>query len=171
MCYPTFEVMLRHTIPDARTPTSSQLELSKKRFLMTAHDYLTTQDAEKLIAAAHHAANEVDVSISISVLDAGGNFPAFSRDDRAVLISSETGTRKAFTALQMNASTDELVETTKSTGPFYTLQTALDRTLLFIPDGIPIQREGHPIRALGVGGASPEQDHAIAMAALAVLDG
>ncbi|GGV14616.1 hypothetical protein GCM10010495_30710 [Kitasatospora herbaricolor] len=132
---------------------------------------LTTQDAEALVAAARTAAESAGVTVSITVLDAGGHLLAFRRDDRAVLISGETSTRKAWTALQLNTPTADLVDAVQPGGLFHTLPTALDRPLLFIAGGIPLHRDGRLIGALGVGGGAPAQDHAFACAAAAaVLD-
>lgn len=130
---------------------------------------LTIQDAEILVTAARRAAESAGVNVSVTVVDAGGHLLAFRRDDRAVLISGETSTRKAYTALQLNAPTADLVELVKPAGPFHSLPTALDRPLLFIAGGIPVHRDGHLIGAVGVGGGAPEQDHGFATAAVAEL--
>lgn len=130
---------------------------------------LTTQDAEALVTAARRAAEAADVTVSVTVLDAGGHLLAFRRDDRAVLISGETSTRKAYTALQLNAPTADLVDLVKPDGPFHTLPTALDRPLLFIAGGVPVHRDGRLIGSIGVGGGAPEQDHGFATAAVESL--
>ncbi|MFE1952795.1 heme-binding protein [Streptomyces sp. NPDC059524] len=130
---------------------------------------LTTTEAETLIAAAHRAAADAGVPVSVSVLDAGGHLLAFRRDDRAVLISGETSTRKAYTALQLDAPTADLVDLVKPEGPFHSLPTALDKPLLFIAGGLPLHREGRLIGAIGVGGGSPEQDHGFAGTAVQEL--
>ncbi|MBO7935257.1 heme-binding protein [Streptomyces sp. S9] len=130
---------------------------------------LTIQDAEALVTAARQAAEAAGVTVSVTVLDAGGHLLAFRRDDRAVLISGETSTRKAYTALQLNAPTADLVDAVQPGGPFHTLPTALDRPLLFIAGGVPVHRDGRLIGALGIGGGAPEQDHAFATAALETL--
>ncbi|MFI9780759.1 heme-binding protein [Streptomyces sp. NPDC051956] len=130
---------------------------------------LTTQDAEVLLAAARRAAAAAGVTVSVTVLDAGGHLLAFRRDDQAVLISGETSTRKAYTALQLNAPTADLVDAVKPDGPFHSLPTALDKPLLFIAGGLPVHRDGRLIGAIGVGGGAPEQDHAFATAAVAAL--
>ncbi|MGW0626309.1 GlcG/HbpS family heme-binding protein [Streptomyces sp. NPDC002758] len=130
---------------------------------------LTTHDAEILVTAARRAAEAAGVTISVTVLDAGGHLLAFRRDDRAVLISGETSTRKAYTALQLNAPTAGLVDAVQSGGLFHTLPTALDRPLLFIAGGIPIHRDGRLIGAIGVGGGAPEQDHGFVLAAVETL--
>ncbi|MFI7357663.1 heme-binding protein [Streptomyces avidinii] len=131
----------------------------------TAVAPLTTQDAELLVATATAAAEAAGATVSVTVLDAGGHLLAFRRDDRAVLISGETSTRKAFTALQLNAPTADLVEAVRPGGPFHTLPTALDRPLLFIAGGLPVHRNGRLIGAIGVGGGAPDQDHAFAATA------
>ncbi|MFF3713386.1 GlcG/HbpS family heme-binding protein [Streptomyces phaeochromogenes] len=130
---------------------------------------LTIQDAEALVTAARRAAEAADVKVSITVLDAGGHLLAFRRDDRAVLISGETSTRKAYTALQLDTPTADLVDVVQPGGLFHTLPTALDRPLLFIAGGVPVHRDGRLIGAIGVGGGAPEQDHGFATAALKTL--
>ncbi|MEU7500618.1 heme-binding protein [Streptomyces griseofuscus] len=135
----------------------------------TAVAPLTTEEAELLVATARRAAEEAGVAVSVTVLDAGGHLLAFRRDDRAVLISGETSTRKAYTALQLNAPTADLVDAVQPGGLFHTLPTALDRPLLFIAGGVPVHREGRLIGAVGVGGGAPEQDHGFATAAVQAL--
>ncbi|MFD9000644.1 heme-binding protein [Streptomyces sp. NPDC059582] len=130
---------------------------------------LTIQDAEALVTVARQAAESAGVTVSVTVLDAGGHLLAFRRDDRAVLISGETSTRKAYTALQLNAPTADLVDAVQPGGPFHTLPTALDRPLLFIAGGVPVRRDGRLIGAIGVGGGAPEQDHGFATAAADTL--
>ncbi|MFJ4423250.1 GlcG/HbpS family heme-binding protein [Streptomyces bobili] len=130
---------------------------------------LTTHDADLLLTAAGRAAEAAGVTVSVTVLDAGGHLLAFRRDDRAVLISGETSTRKAYTALQLNAPTADLVDAVQPGGLFHTLPTALDRPLLFIAGGVPVHRDGRLIGAVGVGGGAPEQDHGFATAAVAAL--
>ncbi|MEW1749332.1 heme-binding protein [Streptomyces angustmyceticus] len=128
---------------------------------------LTTRDAELLIDAAVRAAEDLDVRGSVTVLDAGGQLLGFRRDDAAVLISGETSTRKAYTAVQLDTPTADLVELVRPDGLFHTLPTALDRPLLFLAGGVPLHRDGRLIGALGFGGGAPEQDHRIATAAIA----
>lgn len=135
----------------------------------TAVTPLTTADAEILIAAGRRAAQAAGIPVSITVLDAGGHLLAFRRDDQAVLISGETSTRKAYTALQLNSPTADLVDLVKPDGPFHSLPTALDQPLLFIAGGIPVHRDGRLIGAIGVGGGAPEQDHTFATTALEEL--
>ncbi|MGW7365282.1 GlcG/HbpS family heme-binding protein [Streptomyces sp. NPDC054841] len=135
----------------------------------TAVAPLTTQDAEALVEAARSAAEAAGVTVAITVLDAGGHLLAFRRDDRAVLIAGETSTRKAFTALQLNAPTADLVDAVQPGGLFHTLPTALDRPLLFIAGGVPVHRDGRVVGAIGVGGGAPQQDHGFAVAAVEAL--
>ncbi|GGY99799.1 GlcG/HbpS family heme-binding protein [Streptomyces poonensis] len=135
----------------------------------TAVAPLTVTDAEQLVDTARRAAEAAGVAVAVTVLDAGGHPLAFRRDDRAVLIAGETSTRKAYTALQLNAATADLVDAVRPGGPFHTLPTALDRPLLFIAGGVPVHRDGRLIGAVGVGGGAPEQDHSFAEAAAGAL--
>ncbi|MEU9973784.1 heme-binding protein [Streptomyces sp. NPDC051014] len=130
---------------------------------------LTTREAELLIGEARRAAEAAGVIVSVTVLDAGGHPLALRRDDRAVLISGETSTRKAYTALQLNSATADLVDAVRPGGPFHTLPTALDRPLLFIAGGVPVHRDGRLIGAVGVGGGTPDQDHGFATDAVRAL--
>ncbi|MEU1091149.1 heme-binding protein [Streptomyces sp. NPDC005576] len=135
----------------------------------TAVAPLTIDDAEVLIEAARTAAETAGVAAAVTVLDAGGHLLAFRRDDRAVLIAGETSTRKAYTALQLNSPTADLVEAVQPGGIFHSLTTALDRPLLFVAGGVPVHRDGQLIGAVGVGGGAPEQDHGFATGAAASL--
>ncbi|WP_371548027.1 heme-binding protein [Streptomyces sp. NBC_00554] len=135
----------------------------------TAVAPLTIEDAEILVTAARRAAEAAGVRVSVTVLDAGGHLLAFRRDDRAVLISGETSTRKAYTALHLDSATADLVELVQPGGIFHTLPTALDRPLLFIAGGVPVHRDGRLIGAIGVGGGAPDQDHGFAAAAVEAL--
>ncbi|MGW2490116.1 GlcG/HbpS family heme-binding protein [Streptomyces sp. NPDC001606] len=135
----------------------------------TAVAPITVEDAELLVTTARRAAEEAGATVSVTVLDAGGHLLAFRRDDRAVLISGETSTRKAYTALQLNTPTADLVDAVQPGGLFHTLPTALDRPLLFIAGGVPVHRDGRLIGSIGVGGGTPEQDHAFATAAVRAL--
>ncbi|MGW2814290.1 GlcG/HbpS family heme-binding protein [Streptomyces sp. NPDC001415] len=130
---------------------------------------LTTQDAEALLEAARSAAEAMGVAVAVTVLDAGGHLLAFRRDDQAVLIAGETSTRKAYTALQLNAPTSDLVDAVQPGGLFHTLPTGLDRPLLFIAGGVPVHRDGRLIGAIGVGGGAPDQDHGFANEAVEAL--
>ncbi|MGW6260597.1 GlcG/HbpS family heme-binding protein [Streptomyces sp. NPDC055085] len=136
---------------------------------VTAVAPLTIEDAEVLVTAARRAAETAGVRVSVTVLDAGGHLLAFRRDDQAVLISGETSTRKAYTALQLNSATADLVGAVQPGGLFHTLPTALDRPLLFIAGGVPVHRGGRLIGAVGVGGGMPDQDHGFAATAVEAL--
>ncbi|MFD5733569.1 heme-binding protein [Streptomyces sioyaensis] len=127
---------------------------------------LTTREADGLIEAAARAAESLGVRGSVTVLDAGGHLLGFRRD-AAVLISGETSTRKAYTALQLDTPTADLVDLVRPEGLLHTVPTALDRPLLFLAGGVPLHRDGRLIGALGFGGGSPDQDHRIAAEAIA----
>jgi uncharacterized protein GlcG (DUF336 family) len=130
---------------------------------------LSNEELRELLATASREADGVGIKVSVTVLDRGGHLLGFVRDQEALLISGETSTRKAYTAVQLDAATADVVDAVKPDGPFHSLPTALDRPLLFIAGGVPLRRDGVLVGAIGVGGGSPEQDHKAATAAAAAL--
>ncbi|MEU9381509.1 heme-binding protein [Streptomyces sp. NPDC048279] len=130
---------------------------------------LTAQEADTIVAAANHAAEAAGVAVSVAVLDAGGQLLAFRRNEQALLVSGETSRAKAYTSVQLSTPTADLAGAVTPGAPFHTLQTALDRPLIFIAGGIPLFRDGRVIGAVGVGGGSPEQDHDFATAGAGTL--
>jgi uncharacterized protein GlcG (DUF336 family) len=123
---------------------------------------ISTTEVRALLDTAMRTAEAIGVTISVSIVDRGGNLLGFLRDENALLISGETSTRKAYTAVQLDAATIDVVDAVKPDGPFHSLPTALDRPLLFIAGGVPLRRDGRLVGAIGVGGGEPTQDHNIA---------
>jgi uncharacterized protein GlcG (DUF336 family) len=132
---------------------------------------LTNQELDDLLQTARRSAAELGIAVSVSVVDRGGHLLGFFRDADALLVSGETSTRKAYTAVQLNTATADLVDSVKPDGPFHSLPTALNQPLLFIPGGVPLQRGGRLVGAIGVGGGAPEQDDEVARVAAATITG
>ncbi|MBP2478421.1 uncharacterized protein GlcG (DUF336 family) [Crossiella equi] len=130
---------------------------------------LSNTELDLLLDTARKAAADLGIAVSVSVVDRGGHLLGFLRDADALLISGETSTRKAYTAVQLDAPTAELADAVKPTGPFHSLPTALNQPLLFIAGGVPLRRDGRLVGAIGVGGGAPDQDDQVARHAAAVL--
>lgn len=130
---------------------------------------LSNEELRDLLVVAQKEAAATGINVSVTVLDRGGHLLGFVRDQDALLISGETSSRKAYTAVQLDAATADVVDAVKPDGPFHSLPTALDRPLLFIAGGVPLRRDGVLVGAIGVGGGAPEQDHQVATAAAAAL--
>jgi glc operon protein GlcG len=134
---------------------------------------LTLAGAEMALAAAQEKAKELKLNVNITVVDEGGHPIAFARMDGARPASVYTSMTKAATAATARTATGPLppgkpadahlslaVESAAraSGGKFTTLK-----------GGIPIIIDDQVIGAVGVGGATGEQDAMIAQAGVDAL--
>lgn len=134
---------------------------------------LTLAGAEVALSAARQKAKELKLNVNITVADEGGHPIAFARMDGARPASIYTSMTKATTAATTKSPTGPLppgqptdahlslaVENAAhaSGGKFTTLK-----------GGIPIIIDGQVIGAVGVGGATGEQDAMIAKAGVEAL--
>lgn len=132
---------------------------------------LSAETATKIVAAGIAKATELGIPFTFSVLDGGGNLVQLHRMDGAALASIETSMAKARTSVYFATPTADLAGAVTSGGPLATIETSTSQPLAFVAGGVPVTNDqGVVIGALGAGGASPEQDHKIAKAAVASID-
>jgi uncharacterized protein GlcG (DUF336 family) len=126
---------------------------------------VSLEQGEQLIEAAKNKANEIDVPMTIAVVDAGGNLVALSRMDNAILASLDIAVGKAYTATAMKMSTADLASAVQPGQPMYGLEIANQpRSLVAIAGGIPLQIDGEIVGGVGVSGGMPDQDKTVAEA-------
>jgi glc operon protein GlcG len=125
--------------------------------------------AEVAIAGARQQAGAMKLKVNIAVVDEGGHLLAFARMDGARPASSYTAITKATSSALLRAPTGPLPAGTTTPDVLVNLgvQNAAAAsggkfTTLF--GGVPIVVEGQVVGAVGVGGASGEQDAEIARA-------
>jgi glc operon protein GlcG len=130
--------------------------------------------AETILRAAQEKANEMDLRVNIAVVDSGGHLLAFARMDGARPASVATALTKATTAATLRQATGPLPP--GSDAPNVLLNLSIQNaaaasggkfTTLF--GGVPIIVEDQVIGAVGVGGATGEQDAEIARAGIDAL--
>ena len=125
---------------------------------------ITLEDARKVIAAAEKKAKELRQPMNIAVADGGGNLIAHVRMDDAWLGSIDIAIKKAFTSRAFNISTRDLAQHSQSGGQFFGIHASNDGRVMIFAGGVPLQRGGKVVGAIGVSGGSGEQDHAVAEA-------
>ena len=125
---------------------------------------ITLEDARKIIAAAEKKAKELRQPMNIAVADGGGNLVAHVRMDDAWLGSIDIAIKKAFTSRAFNISTRDLAPHSQSGGQFFGIHASNDGRVMIFAGGVPLQRGGKVVGAIGVSGGSGEQDHAVAEA-------
>lgn len=68
---------------------------------------ISNELAWKLIQAAQKKAEELQIAVNITVVDQGGNLIAFSRMDRAPILSIKISQNKAYSAAAFGIPTHE----------------------------------------------------------------
>jgi uncharacterized protein GlcG (DUF336 family) len=126
--------------------------------------------AKKLIERAEKEANKINVPMVISIVDEGGNFIACHRMDDALLVSVDIAQNKAWTSAAMKMPTDKLAQAAGMGKELYGINTTNNGRVVVFGGGIPLQKNGKIIGAIGVSGGSVEEDIRVAQAAVNMLD-
>jgi uncharacterized protein GlcG (DUF336 family) len=126
--------------------------------------------AKKIIAAAERKAEEIGVPMVISVVDKGANLIAEHRMDGALIASISISRDKAYTAVALKMSTEELADLAQPGQPLFGINTTDGGRIVIFGGGVPIVKNGRVIGGIGVSGGTVPQDIEVANAGLAGLD-
>lgn len=132
---------------------------------------ITLEDAKTMIEAAEREVDEVGVPMCIAVVDEGANLVAFHRMDGAILASIDIARNKAYSAVGLGMSTEEIGEAAQPGASLFGIGTTNEGRIVTFGGGFPIERDGEVIGAIGVSGGSPEEDMAVARAGLDAFEG
>jgi uncharacterized protein GlcG (DUF336 family) len=141
-----------------RTPTASQAA------------GLTLTAARRMIAAAEATARELRVAMSVAVVDGGDQLVAFARMDGADLVTVSLARDKAFSALMNRMPTRDLAPLVQPGAEFYGYDSLAGGRMIVFAGGMPLERGGVLVGAIGVSGGSAEEDQQAADAAVAALE-
>lgn len=159
------------------TATDAQEEASREgasSLITRDHIRLQLEGAETIVRAARAKAREMNLKVNIAVVDDGGHLLAFARMDGARPASAYTAITKATSAATLRQATGPLPPGT--TNPDVLLNLSVQNaaalsggkfTTLF--GGEPVIVDQQVIGAVGVGGATGEQDAEIARAGIKAL--
>ena len=138
------------------------------------HPKLSLAAAEIILAAARKQAESMQLKVNIAIVDDGGHLLAFARMDGARPASGYTAQTKAVTAATFRMPTGPFPPGTATPDPLLniSLQNAAaasggKATTLF--GGVPVMVDEQVAGAVGVGGATGEQDAQIARAGIEAL--
>jgi uncharacterized protein GlcG (DUF336 family) len=140
-----------------RTPTASQAA------------GLTLASARRMIDAAEAVARHLRVAMSIAVVDSGDQLVAFERMDGADLVTIGLARDKAFSALMNRMPTRDLAPLVQPGAEFYGYDSLAGGRMVVFAGGMPLERDGALIGAVGVSGGSADEDQQAADAAVAAL--
>ncbi len=130
---------------------------------------VSSELAQRMIAAAEAKANEMGTPMVIAVCDESGVLKAFSRMDGAALLSVQIAQDKAYTAVGFGMPSDAWHGFIKDDPPLAEGAVGgIDRLVIF-GGGYPIKLGDQIVGAIGVSGGHYSQDMEVAQAGLSVL--
>jgi uncharacterized protein GlcG (DUF336 family) len=145
-------------VDDWRGPTASQAA------------GLTLAAARAIIAAVQAVARELHVAMSCAVVDSGDQLVAFERMDGADLVGITLARDKAFTALVNRMPTADLAPIVQPGAEFYGYASVAGGRTIVFAGGLPLERDGVLLGAVGVSGGDAAQDQRAVEAAVRAFD-
>jgi glc operon protein GlcG len=129
---------------------------------------LSLDGAVAVAEAARSMARQLQIQVTIAVVDAGGHLILLYREGLGVH-TVDVARAKARTAASMGHPTHKLAELIND----QTIALELSRHggLTTLPGGIPLIVDGQRVGAIGTSGASAEQDISVSEAGAAALQG
>jgi len=127
--------------------------------------YLTEAVCRRILDAALARARELELKLSVAVVDEGGHLLAFARMDDVHAATVEVAQAKARSAALFKRPTAVFQEGVAKGGI----------GLLTMPEvvpyegGVPLTVDGHVIGAVGASGSSPDKDGAVSTAGASAL--
>jgi uncharacterized protein GlcG (DUF336 family) len=129
---------------------------------------LTLELAFELIAAAREKSREMNLKpLTLAVLDEGGHLKALAREDGTSTLRAEIAQGKARGAIAMGLGSRALFRRAQEQPYFIQAMNNLaDGSLVPVPGGVLIRKDGEIIGALGITGDSSDNDEACAVHAI-----
>ena len=144
------------------------LAVPRLSYAQTPANQLSLADARKIIEAAQKTAREMNLHLSIAVVDARGDLIAVERMPFANPVTPEFAIGKAMVSAIFGQPSADLAQVATSP-PIQTLNAASGGRLTFFQGAVPIIRGGAVVGAVGAAGGTSQQDETVAKAALAAI--
>lgn len=123
---------------------------------------MTLDLAKALIEKIEQKAAGMGLAVIIAVADAHARPVAIHCMDDAYLASFDIACNKAYTSAGLKMSTEALGQLSQPGGPLYGIQHTNEGKIVIFGGGEPLEIDGRLVGALGVSGATAEQDIALA---------
>ncbi|MCD7867940.1 MAG: cob(I)yrinic acid a,c-diamide adenosyltransferase [Clostridiales bacterium] len=136
---------------------------------MGVKEKITLSQAKRLIEEIEKEAMRRGKNAVIAVCGPDGNPIAVHVMDGAFLVSFNVAVKKAYTAVAVKMSTQELSALAQPGGTFYGLDKLEGGNIIIFGGGVPIKLGDTIIGGLGVSGGTGEEDHSLAAYGLSVL--
>ncbi len=132
---------------------------------------LTLASARAAIDAVQAEARSMGVAMTCAVVDSGDQLVALERMDAADLVGITLARDKAFTALVNRMPTRDLAPIVQPGTEFYGYDSAAGGRMIVFAGGMPLERDGVLVGAVGVSGGDADQDQRAVEAAVAAFAG
>ena len=132
---------------------------------------LTLAAARAVIAAVQGEARAIGVAMTCAVVDSGDQLVAFERMDGADLVGVTLARDKAFTALLNRMPTRDLAPIVQPGTEFYGYDSVAGGRTIVFAGGMPLERDGVLVGAVGVSGGDAAQDQRAVEAGVAAFAG
>lgn len=129
---------------------------------------INLEKAKKIVEAAKKEAVSIEVPMVISIVDAGGKLITLERMDQALQVSIGLSRQKAYTAVVMRNTTEEVGKLAQPGNELYGIEVSVHDLVTF-GGGIPIFDNEEVIGAIGVSGGAVEEDMQVAKAGISIL--
>ena len=131
---------------------------------------VTFVEAQKLIAGAHAKAGQLEIRVTVAVVDEGGLLIALGRMDGAGALTPQIAEAKAVGAAMLQRDGAGLADLAKERPGFFSVADRLVRVPIVPGLGsVLVRRDGKVLGAVGVSGGRPEQDLECAEAGLSSI--
>lgn len=162
-------IMMRFHLALAAALTLPALTLSAPALAapVAERSILTLEGARAVVAAAETEAVKRGLKVTITVVDFAGYPIAVARMDDATTVGAEIAMAKARTAASFNAPTVNYEQRLQKEGQL----RLLTMPVMAVEGGIPIKVKGRTVGAVGVSGATSQEDGLVAAAGVAALAG
>lgn len=130
---------------------------------------ITLEEAQRILSAAEQKAQEMGQPMNIAVMDAGRNLVAFHRMNGAWVASTDIAIDKAFTSAGRGLTTRKIGEMAQPGQPLFGINTTNGGRIVIFAGGIPLERDGEVVGAIGVSGGTVDQDEEVAEAGVAAF--
>lgn len=120
----------------------------------------------KMAEYAFEKSRELNVPITFSVVDSGGNLILFNRMENALLVSTDISINKAYTSNAVKLPTHEIAKLVQPGEVLYGLQDTNSNKIVIFGGGFPYKVNNEVLGGIGVSGGSVDEDMEIALYAL-----
>lgn len=116
------------------------------------------QDAKRLLAMVEKKAKQMGLNIVMAMVDSHGNPIAVHVMDGALIASYDIALKKAYTAVALRMSTEELATLAAPHGPLYGIQETNQEKIVIFGGGVLLMENGQILGGLGISGGTAEED-------------